>query len=321
MQEEIITMSTAGLDVEVPQVRGVVVRSRWMHRLLTFLMVLGPGLIVMVADNDAGAVSTYVQAGAQYGTRLLWTLLLLWPTTYFIQEMVIRLGIATGKGHAAMIYQRFGKWWGVFSLVDLELVNFLTLVTEFAAIALAIEHLGISPYMGVPVATGAAMFVMLAMPNPDMTMRVAARVVSGIGFLGAGVIMREGLTVRGLNTAATLWCSAAVGTLSGSGQSRLAVIGAAGVLLANFGLRPLARLIDRQPSEPDCSTEICYSLRLLCRSEAENRVRTLLLHMTQALPLALQSLHSEDLDLTGRVEGRAEFHSLPRQDAALENVV
>ena len=152
MQEEIITMSTAGLGVEAPQVRGLVVRSRWMQRLLTFLMVLGPGLIVMVADNDAGAVSTYVQAGAQYGTRLLWTLLLLWPTTYFIQEMVIRLGIATGKGHAAMIYQRFGKWWGVFSLVDLELVNFLTLVTEFAAIALAIEHLGISPYIGVPVA-------------------------------------------------------------------------------------------------------------------------------------------------------------------------
>jgi len=95
---------------------------------------------------------TRQKSGAQYGTRLLWVLLLLWPTTYFIQEMVIRLGIATGKGHAAMIYQRFGKWWGVFSLVDLELVNFLTLVTEFAAIALAVEHLGISPYLGVPIA-------------------------------------------------------------------------------------------------------------------------------------------------------------------------
>jgi putative Mg2+ transporter-C (MgtC) family protein len=67
------------------------------------------------------------------------------------------------------------------------------------------------------VATGAALFVILGMPTPDNAMRVAAQVVSGIGFLGAGVIMREGLTVRGLNTAATLWCSAAVGTLSGSG--------------------------------------------------------------------------------------------------------
>jgi NRAMP (natural resistance-associated macrophage protein)-like metal ion transporter len=115
-------------------------------------MVSGPGLIVMKADNDAGAVSTYVPAGAQYGTHLLWLLVLLLPITYFIQEMVVRLGIATGQGHAAMIYQRFGKWWGLFSLVDLQLVNFLTLVTEFAAISLALQHLNISPLVGVPVA-------------------------------------------------------------------------------------------------------------------------------------------------------------------------
>src|ERR1700689_2767481 len=112
------------------------VSNKWTAHALTFLMVFGPGLIVMEADNDAGAVSTYVQAGAQYGTRLLWILLLLLPVTYFIQEMVVRLGIATGKGHATMIYQRFGRWWGMFSLVDLQLVNFLTLVTEFAAINL-----------------------------------------------------------------------------------------------------------------------------------------------------------------------------------------
>jgi Mn2+/Fe2+ NRAMP family transporter len=154
MQEKVLSISTAGIDTTLPQapVRGRVVKSKWGRDLLTFLMVFGPGLIVMVADNDAGAVSTYVQTGAQYSTRLLWVLLLLWPTTYFIQEMVIRLGIATGKGHAAMIYQRFGKWWGLFSLLDLELVNFLTLVTEFAAIALALSHLGISPNIGVPVA-------------------------------------------------------------------------------------------------------------------------------------------------------------------------
>ncbi len=131
--------------------RGTVVKSRWAHNLLTFLAVFGPGLIVMVADNDAGAVSTYTQAGAQYGTSLLWLVLLLLPVTYFIQEMVVRLGIATGKGHAAMIYQRFGKWWGVFSLVDLELVNFLTLVTEFAAIDLALTKLGVDPRLGIPV--------------------------------------------------------------------------------------------------------------------------------------------------------------------------
>ena len=124
-------------------------------------MVFGPGLIVMEADNDAGAVSTYIQAGAQYGTHLLWLLVLLLPITYFIQEMVVRLGIATGQGHAAMIYRRFGKWWGLFSLVDLQLLNFLTLVTEFAAIALALEHLNISPLIGVPVAACALTLLVL----------------------------------------------------------------------------------------------------------------------------------------------------------------
>src|SRR5712692_8545340 len=131
------------------------VRSRWARDLLTFLMVFGPGLIVMAADNDAGAVSTYAQAGAQYGTHLLWLLLLLLPITYFVQEMVVRLGIATGKGHAAMIYTRFGRWWGLFSLVDLQVVNFLTLVTEFAAIALALDKMTIAPQIGVPLAAAA----------------------------------------------------------------------------------------------------------------------------------------------------------------------
>jgi len=169
------------------------------------------------------------------------------------------------------------------------------------------------------VAIAAAMFIMLAMPTPDNSMRVAAQVVSGIGFLGAGVIMREGLTVRGLNTAATLWGSAAVGTLSGSGQSASQWWGAFAVLLANFGFRPLARRIDRQPTESDTATEVLCLLRLVCRGEGENHARALLLQMTQTLPIALQSLHSEDLDSTGKVEV-ANFHSHGRQDAMLENV-
>lgn len=139
-------------DVLMPVAKGRVVYRVWQRELLTFLMVFGPGLIVMEADNDAGAVSTYVQAGAQYGTRLLWLMLLLLPITYFVQEMVVRLGIATGKGHAAMIYERFGKWWGRFSLFDLLVANFLTLITEFAAISLALSKLGVSPYIAVPVA-------------------------------------------------------------------------------------------------------------------------------------------------------------------------
>src|ERR1700726_4717321 len=133
-------------DQRHASLRGYKVRRPWMRNLLTFLMVFGPGLIVMEADNDAGAVSTYTQAGGQYGLRLLWVMLLLLPVCYFIQEMGVRRGNATGRGHAAMIYERFGKWWGRFSLFDLLAVNFLTLITEFAAISLALSALGISPY-------------------------------------------------------------------------------------------------------------------------------------------------------------------------------
>jgi Mn2+/Fe2+ NRAMP family transporter len=132
--------------------RGITVRSKWLYHILSYLMVFGPGLIVMVADNDAGAVSTYTQAGAQYGTHLLWLMLLLLPVTYFTQEMVTRLGIATGQGYATMIFKRFGSWWGRFSVANLLLVNFLTLATEFAAISLALSSLGASPYIAVPLA-------------------------------------------------------------------------------------------------------------------------------------------------------------------------
>jgi Mn2+/Fe2+ NRAMP family transporter len=152
MSNRAILLPADGAGALTRPVRGTMVKSKWARNLLTFLTVSGPGLIVMVADNDAGAVSTYTQAGAQYGNRLLWIILLLLPVTYFIQEMVVRLGIATGKGHAAMIYQRFGKWWGLFSLADLELVNFLTLVTEFACIDLALTQLGIDPRLGIPLA-------------------------------------------------------------------------------------------------------------------------------------------------------------------------
>ncbi len=152
-REEALRSSEEGQTnvVSIPGPQGIVVRHNWQRHLLTFLMVFGPGLIVMEADNDAGAVSTYMQAGGQYGLHLLWTLVVLLPICYFVQEMVARLGIATGKGHAATIYERFGKWWGRFSLFDLLLVNFLTLITEFAAISLALSAMGVSPYISVPV--------------------------------------------------------------------------------------------------------------------------------------------------------------------------
>src|ERR1700674_3865261 len=84
-------------------------RESWKHRLQTLLAILGPGLIVMVGDNDAGAFGTYTQAGQDYGTTLLWTLLLLVPVLYVNQEMVLRLGAVTGVGHARLIVERFGR--------------------------------------------------------------------------------------------------------------------------------------------------------------------------------------------------------------------
>jgi NRAMP (natural resistance-associated macrophage protein)-like metal ion transporter len=132
-------------------------RESWKHRLQTLLAILGPGLIVMVGDNDAGAFGTYTQAGQNYGTTLLWTLLFLVPILYVNQEMVLRLGAVTGVGHARLILERFGKFWGAFSILDLFLLNALTIVTEFIGIALALDYLGVSKQLGVALSAAAIM--------------------------------------------------------------------------------------------------------------------------------------------------------------------
>jgi len=123
-------------------------------KLKTLLAIVGPGLIVMVGDNDAGAFSTYGQAGQNYGTRLLWTLLLLVPVLYVNQEMVLRLGAVTGVGHARLILERFGKFWGAFSVIDLFILNALTIVTEFIGITLAAGYLGVPKLVAVLFAAG-----------------------------------------------------------------------------------------------------------------------------------------------------------------------
>ena len=122
------------------------------QRALALLAIVGPGIIVMVGDNDAGGVATYSQAGQNYGTSLLWVLLLLIPVLIVNQEMVVRLGAVTGVGHGKMIFERFGRFWGAFSVGDLFLLNFLTLVTEFIGVSLALSHFHVSPYISVPIA-------------------------------------------------------------------------------------------------------------------------------------------------------------------------
>ncbi|HWJ34406.1 MAG TPA: NRAMP family divalent metal transporter [Steroidobacteraceae bacterium] len=139
-------------------------RTNWAHRLRTFLAILGPGLIVMVGDNDAGAFSTYAQAGQNYGTSLLWTLALLIPVLYVNQEMVLRLGAIAGVGHAKLILRRFGKFWGAFSVIDLFVLNALTLVTEFIGISLGLGVLGVPKAWGL---AAAAVMIMAAVSTGD----------------------------------------------------------------------------------------------------------------------------------------------------------
>jgi Mn2+/Fe2+ NRAMP family transporter len=129
-------------------------------RLAILLAIVGPGLIVMVGDNDAGGVATYVQAGQNYGYSLLWVLLLLIPVLIVNQEMVVRLGAVTGVGHARLINERFGRCWGWFSVGDLFLLNFLTLITEFIGITLAADYIGIPRYVVVPFAAIALIAIM-----------------------------------------------------------------------------------------------------------------------------------------------------------------
>jgi len=132
----------------------------WKTRLLTLLAIVGPGIIVMVGDNDAGGVATYAQAGQNYGYSLLWVLLLLIPVLIVNQEMVVRLGAVTGVGHARLINERFGRGWGWFSVGDLFLLNFLTIVTEFIGITLAADYIGVSRYVVVPISAAALVAIM-----------------------------------------------------------------------------------------------------------------------------------------------------------------
>jgi putative Mg2+ transporter-C (MgtC) family protein len=171
------------------------------------------------------------------------------------------------------------------------------------------------------VATGAAAFVALAaMAARDSSpTRIAAAVVSGIGFLGAGVIMREGLSVQGLNTAATLWCSAAVGVLAGSGFPGAAAITTGMVIAANVLLRPLGRLVDRQPAAAS-EVEVHYCVKAVCGAQDEHHVRTLLLQAVAREALMLRALRSEDTANPPNVNVHADLLTDGRGDRIIEQV-
>lgn len=172
------------------------------------------------------------------------------------------------------------------------------------------------------VCVGAALFVSIAtltIEHEVSATRVAAQVVSGIGFIGAGVIFRQGPTVRGLTTAATLWCAAAVGALAGSGYLEHATIGTVAVLLANVALRPVTHKMERQPGGAEGYAQTAYRLTFSCRRDDVVALRTLLMKTADSESLKLRSLSSKDDDDTVRITAELELYG--RQDDLMEQLL
>ena len=134
---------------------------RFVKTLKIYLLLSGPGLIVMLADNDAGGITTYTVTGAKFGYGLIWFLLLLLPVAYIVQEMTVRLGAVTKRGHAEAIFDAFGSFWGWFSFLDLALVNWLTLVTEFIGMTAALMIFHIPPLITVAIVSVIMMLMVL----------------------------------------------------------------------------------------------------------------------------------------------------------------
>jgi putative Mg2+ transporter-C (MgtC) family protein len=176
------------------------------------------------------------------------------------------------------------------------------------------------------VALGAALFELFAVLMSDQRgidpTRIAAYVVSGIGFLGAGVILGDGVNVRGINTAATIWCSSAIGVLAGAGYIIEAVLGALLVVVGHVALRPVARRLDRLPATEVSEIEIVYVFRAVCLSADEAHIRALVVQAISRDEFVLRAVRSEDLDRgSDLVEVEAELQRFGRDDVALEAAV
>ncbi len=126
-----------------------------------FAALAGPGILVMLGENDGPSMLSYAATGASYGVGFFLPFIILtFVLAYIVQEMVVRIGIATGRGHGELIFERFGSGWGWIAIGDLAAGNFLTLVTEFIAIAAGAAYFGVAPQLAIP---GAVAMVALAM--------------------------------------------------------------------------------------------------------------------------------------------------------------
>lgn len=172
------------------------------------------------------------------------------------------------------------------------------------------------------VAMGSAAFVLMSVNlGNEATGRVASYVISGIGFLGAGVIMKDGMSVQGLNTAATIWCSAAVGSLAGVGSAAEATILAVAIMLAHIVLRPFGHFLSRQGFRPPSNPSTDYLFIIKCRPEVENHIRVLMIqYVANDNKLLLRSLASSDVDNNTQALITAEIRSAAPQDILMEKV-
>jgi putative Mg2+ transporter-C (MgtC) family protein len=175
------------------------------------------------------------------------------------------------------------------------------------------------------VSMGSALFLILGAYSFDQSgdrLRVAAQIVTGIGFLGAGVIMKQGMSVTGLNTAATLWATAAVGALAGAWMWREAITGAAVIVAANWFLQPLAGRMDRVHKESGRDvTPADYVLEVVCGRQVEAEIKAL---VAQAMPrpaFQLRAVRTRPAHAADQVELQAEFETAARDDHVVEDAV
>jgi len=172
------------------------------------------------------------------------------------------------------------------------------------------------------VSLGAGGFVVFsAVVGEGDPTRIAAQVVSGIGFLGAGVILREGVNVHGLNTAATLWCSAMVGTFAGGGFFGPSTAAACFIVAVNVLLHPLTRLLNHQTLFPASDVETVYTVQITCKATKEAHMRSLILHSLSQEGLGLRRIESQDIPESIQVTVVAQLVASKRCDAALEQIV
>jgi putative Mg2+ transporter-C (MgtC) family protein len=173
------------------------------------------------------------------------------------------------------------------------------------------------------VALGAAMFVSLSrlMGDENSPTRIASYIVSGLGFLGGGVILRDGLNVKGMNTAATLWCTGAAGTLAGAGFPLEALAGTAAVLTVHLGLRPVVRWIDVRAKTTTSDVENYYRLRVACSDGEGAHIRAILMgHIGGHPRMSVQGIATEETEKDGRAIV-ADVYALERNDRALEEII